>query len=116
MLPIADVFFAKTYFKGFCYFILFFVCFKEREMLRIGYVYDLSYLIWLNMYFQIQCNLHEVLGNKCVELQCKWRLVVPSASWCQKWDVNLSASCNAQDYFFWLIFSLQLLKRSEVKP
>ena len=30
--------------------------------------------------------------------------VVPSASWCQKWFVNLIASCNAQDYIFWLIF------------
>ena len=49
------------------------------------------------------------------ELHCKWRLVVPSASWCQKCFVNLISSCNAQDYFFWLTFQSAVaeVKRSE---
>ena len=58
----------------------------------------------VNMCVLVLCILHEV-RIKRVELHCKWRLVVPSVTWCQKCFVNLMASCNAQDYVFWLIFS-----------
>ena len=37
--------------------LLIYFFFKEREMLRIGYV------IWSNMCFHIQCYLHEVVSE-----------------------------------------------------
>ena len=76
---------------------------SQEDVAGVTYMVCLT-IFGVNMCVLVLCILHEV-RIKRVELHCKWRLVVPSVTWCQKCFVNLMASCNAQDYVFWFIFS-----------